>query len=196
MPDPTLAYYAANAAAFFEATVDKPMEQAYRRFLPHLPPGGHILDAGCGSGRDSRHFMERGFRITAFDASAEMAALAGAYLQQPVHTMGFMEAPWQEAFDALWASASLLHLPYGEIAPALRHLGGTLRPGAPFYASFKYGDGEWEKEGRHFTALNEARLTPLLEAAASLELIGSWRSPDNRPGRENERWLNILMRKR
>jgi SAM-dependent methyltransferase len=196
MRDSTLAYYAENAAAFFEATVDKPMEQAYRHFLPLVPPGGHILDAGCGSGRDSRHFKTKGFRVTAFDASPQMAGLAGPHLQQRVHCMEFLQVPWDTEFDALWASASLLHLPFGEIAPALRHLVRTLRHGAPFYASFKYGDAEWTKEGRHFTALNEARLLTLLEAVASLELLESWLSPDNRPGRNDEMWLNVLMKRR
>jgi SAM-dependent methyltransferase len=196
MSDATLAYYAENAGSFFDATVNKPMDQAYRRFLPLVPPGGHILDAGCGSGRDSRRFAAAGFRVTAFDASAEMAELAGAYLQRHVHRMTFLEVPWETEFDALWASASLLHLPFEAIAPALRHLARTLRYGAPFYASFKYGTMEWKKEGRHFTALDEARLDTLLEAVDSLELLETWHSPDTRPDRGGETWLNILMRRR
>jgi ubiquinone/menaquinone biosynthesis C-methylase UbiE len=30
----------------------------YARFLEQLPAGGSILDAGCGSGRDTRAFLE------------------------------------------------------------------------------------------------------------------------------------------
>ncbi len=194
--DRTLTYYAQNAEAFFAATVDKPMEEAYRRFLPLVRSGGAILDAGCGSGRDSRRFLEAGFEVTAFDASAEMARLAEAYLGRKVHTMHFMEVPWQAAFDGLWASASLLHLPFEELPPALERLAAALRPGAPFYASFKYGNGSWEKEGRFFTALNEARARALLQEVDALTLESEWNSPDNRPDRGGELWYNMLLRRR
>jgi SAM-dependent methyltransferase len=46
------------------------------------PPGAHILELGSGAGRVTRPLLERGFRVTAVDESAEMlekvAALGGA----------------------------------------------------------------------------------------------------------------------
>ena len=82
MDDPTAHYYTENATEFFRETVDVDMTPLYDRFLPLIPAGGHILDAGCGSGRDARYFLDRGYRITAFDASSELAALATEYSRQ------------------------------------------------------------------------------------------------------------------
>lgn len=85
------------------------------RLLAHVPPGGHILDAGCGSGRDARAFSDMGHRVTAFDASREMAALAQEHTGLPVRVAEFMALdgpsslglPPDTRFDAIWACASL-----------------------------------------------------------------------------------------
>lgn len=68
--------YNQQAAAYYSATVDVDMQPVYQRFLPYLPEGGHILDAGCGSGRDAKKFMDLGLKLTAFDASKELVNLA------------------------------------------------------------------------------------------------------------------------
>lgn len=40
------------------------------RFLADLPPGGTILDLGCGSGEPiARYVIDRGFRVTGVDSS-------------------------------------------------------------------------------------------------------------------------------
>src|SRR3712207_7267921 len=46
--------------------------RSHDRFLRRVRPGGRILDAGCGTGRDALAFVQRGFEVVAFDASAEM----------------------------------------------------------------------------------------------------------------------------
>jgi ubiquinone/menaquinone biosynthesis C-methylase UbiE len=58
--DSTLAYYHANAEAFFSETLGVDMLPLHERFLQSLPAGAHILDVGCGSGRDSAAFSARG----------------------------------------------------------------------------------------------------------------------------------------
>lgn len=78
----TLAYYDSNADAFVESTFQVSMEELYREFLPLLPEGGHILDAGCGSGRDALFFKRNGYRVSAFDGSDAIAALPG---RRPVY---------------------------------------------------------------------------------------------------------------
>ena len=62
------------------------------------------------------------------------------------------------------------------------------------YASFKYGHGEREDQGRHFIDLDEAGLSELLDRVANLHPLDVWSTADLRPGRENERWLNALLR--
>lgn len=65
MDEATAAYYRDNALAFVGDTLTVDMTPLYARFLPHLPPGGAILDAGCGSGRDAQAFLDRGYAVTA-----------------------------------------------------------------------------------------------------------------------------------
>jgi SAM-dependent methyltransferase len=193
MDDDTTAYYRANAAAFFADTLAVDMAPVYARFLPHLPVGGRILDAGCGSGRDTRAFLDRGYTVTAFDASAELAALAAAHVGQPVQVLRFQDLEWTQAFDGIWACASLLHVPATELPEVLRRLTRALRPGGVLYASFKYGSGEREHHGRRFTDLDEAGLATLLSQVQGLTGLDTWTTGDRRPGRESERWLNALL---
>lgn len=118
----SVAYYEANAQRFFAETVGVDMSELRERFLTAIPAGGSILDAGCGSGRDSKAFLDRGFRVTAFDASAEMARLASDHIHQPVAVRRFEEVDEQDVYDGVWACASLLHLPEAQLRTALARL--------------------------------------------------------------------------
>ena len=59
----TLSYYDENASAFCEGTRNADMSETRGRFLQYLKPNALILDAGCGSGRDSKAFMESGYAL-------------------------------------------------------------------------------------------------------------------------------------
>ena len=71
---------------------------------------GHILDAGCGSGRDSKAFQELGYAVSAFDASEEICRFATEYLGQEVQCRRFEDVIEENCYDGIWASASLLHV--------------------------------------------------------------------------------------
>lgn len=191
----TLEYYARNAQDFFKSTCDKPMAEIYKDFLPLLPEKGHILDAGCGSGRDSRHFLSLGFSVDAFDASAEMAALATDYIGREVWCLSFDDIEGSKRYDGIWAAASLLHLPCTQLPKTLDHLSKALKDNGVLYASFKYGENEYMKEGRHFTPLNEKKVKALFEKLDTLHLLRVWLSDDVRQERRGEKWLNLLARK-
>jgi len=190
----THSYYEAQARQFFAETVVLEMGEIHRPFLEAIPAGGHILDAGCGSGRDARAFLERGYRVTAFDASPALAQLASAHLGQAVLVRRFAEVEEMAVYDGIWACASLLHVPPAEIPDALARLWRALKPGGVFYCSFKLGQGEREQQGRHFTDADEARLSAWLEPLAEAVDIRFWRSADSRPERD-EQWLNTLVRR-
>ncbi len=49
----TLSYYDSHVDEFVESTFEVSMKDLYQEFLPLVLEGGHILDAGCGSGRDA-----------------------------------------------------------------------------------------------------------------------------------------------
>ncbi len=191
--DSTLAYYERNARSFCAATVALDLSPLYARFLPLLPAGGHILDVGCGSGRDARAFLAQGYTVTAFDASPALAQQATAYCGIPVQVLRVQEVPWVACFDGIWACASLLHVPMRELPEVLGRLTVALKPGGVLYLSFKYGHGERHREGRHFTNLDEAGLLTLLDAVPGLLLRELWITADQRPDRHGEQWLNAVV---
>jgi len=191
----TLSYYAKNAQYFFDNTYDKEMHDVYKKFLPFVPKNGYILDADCGSGRDSLYFLSQQYSVKAFDASAELAALAETYIGQEVHCLTFDALTDIGKYDAIWAAASLLHLPYPELAPTFTHLAKALKGGGIFYASFKCATQEYTKEGRHFTPLDEAMTQQLFMTLPTLQLQEIWLSDDLRQERKGEKWLNLLAKK-
>ncbi|WP_338040958.1 hypothetical protein [Marinomonas algicola] len=69
----TTLYYNMYAEDFAENTLSVDMSALYQCFLPLIPLQGHILDAGCGSGRDAKYFQSLGYEVSAFDASSELA---------------------------------------------------------------------------------------------------------------------------
>jgi SAM-dependent methyltransferase len=186
-------YYENNAKAFVESTLQVDMQPLYQSFLPLLPESAHILDAGCGSGRDAKYFVERGYQVTAFDASAEIAALAEKEVGQSIAVQRLQGIQYKNQFDGIWACASLLHVPAKELPDVFRRLARALKPNGVIYCSFKYGQGEYEKEGRRFTDLDEAGLWALLEEIGELAIKELWVTADRRPGRAQERWLNGVL---
>ncbi len=191
--DPTLAYYEDQAEIFFAETVDVDMAPLYARFLARVPPGGHLLDAGCGSGRDALAFRSLGYVVTAFEASPTLARLASEHCGLPVEVRRFLEIEWEDCFDGIWACASLLHVPMAELPEVLGRLGRALKPDGVLYASFKYGAGEREHGGRRFTDLDEEGLAALVGVVPGLKVIETWVTGDRREGREGELWLNAVV---
>lgn len=186
-------YYAINAKAFVESTLLVDMRPLYKRFLPLLPVRASILDAGCGSGRDTKYFIERGYQVTAFDASAEIAALAEKEIGRTVQVQRLQDIRYKYQFDGIWACASLLHVPAKELSDVFRRLACALRPNGVIYCSFKYGQGEYDKQGRRFTDMDEVGLQALVEGIGELSIKELWVTADCRPGRELDRWLNGIL---
>jgi SAM-dependent methyltransferase len=144
--DQTVAYYDAHAVRYARYTLPACMGTLYDQFLALVPPGGHILDAGSGSGRASLEFKRRGYKVTAVDASRELARLASEVIGQAVGVLRFQELTFEEAFDGIWACASLLHVSRGvlafrhsaEIRETLRKDGWTLEEGPTLWFSAEH----------------------------------------------------------
>ena len=195
MTDSTLEYYRVNAEAFSKATVGVDFSEMANRFLELLPPGAAILDLGCGSGRDSLYFLKRGFRVTAADGSPEMCRIASRNTGLQVRTLLFGNLDYENAFDGIWACASLLHLPAEKLGPVFRKAERALRPRGVMYASFKYGTFSGMRNGRFFTDFTARSFKSLLGKHSGMIIEDSWISGDARPDRKDEKWLNLLMRK-
>jgi len=191
--DETIGYYNRNAGRFAADTADLDLSPLYERFLGYLPPGGSILDAGCGVGRDIRAFIQRGFAVVGFDGSIEMVQRAreraGGLAQ--IYLMRFDDVAWQDTFDGIWACASLLHVPSSKFSSVAARLASALRVGGAWYMSFKVGSAARQADGRLFTDYTEAAVTREL-ARLSIRLADVWSSGDVRVDRRGERWLNII----
>ncbi|EJN6826354.1 class I SAM-dependent methyltransferase [Vibrio cidicii] len=189
-------YYTENAQSFFESTVSVDVQKLYDQFLPHLNPNGAILDAGCGSGRDTKHFKALGFKVTAFDANQALVELASRHLeQQVIHAKFDTFRAEPNSFDGIWACASLLHLPDEELAATFFTLSQLLKPHGIFYCSFKYGQAAQVRNGRFFTDMDEHKLHATL-ATSPLAIKQTWVTSDVRPGRGSEQWLNAILIRR
>ena len=189
--DPTDRYYEEFAAEFFGSTVGVDMTPFHQRFLARLKPGAHILDAGCGSGRDAKAFADAGFRVTAFDASPELARRASAHCGFEVAVRRFEEVDEVSQFDGIWCCASLLHVPLAGMPATLERLWRALRPGGILYVSFKQGSGERVHAGRRFTDADEATLREWFGRFHDAHNLDVWLTRDQRPDR-TELWSNAL----
>ena len=197
----TLDYYNRNAGSFTSTTVDVEFTDIQDWFLRYLEPGALILDFGCGSGRDSRYFLSKGFMVEACDGSEEMVRAASKTAGIPVRKMLFEELDEEERYDGIFACASILHVPFEELPDILAKMERALKNDGAIYVSFKYGDFEGERNGRYFTDMTMERLQERIAAASGkyggrgLQVASSRITGDVRPGRENEKWLNVILRK-
>ncbi len=190
----TIQYYDQNAVAFVENTRNVDFHPIQDEFLEKLPTGARILDLGCGSGRDTKYFLERGYEVDAIDGSKELCALASEYTGIPVKCQLFQEFDEVEKYDGIWACSSLLHLSLGELDDVLYRIEKALKPQGVLYMSFKYGVFEGERNGRYFLDFTEEKLNQLLEKHVGLRQLGSFQTEDARPDRE-EQWLNLFLKK-
>ncbi len=187
----TINYYDKNADRFIEGTINADMSKIQSEFLAYIPENGSILDFGCGSGRDSKSFLDKGYKVLSVDGSAEMCKAAEQLTgQKTIHCL-FQDFTWDEKFDGIWACASLLHLSKDEIGPVLDTLSGLLKENGCLYVSFKYGDFSGNRSGRFFTDLTESSLGPIVEQIPGIKLIKYEITEDVRPDRA-EKWLNAF----
>lgn len=191
----TLDYYNNYADEFYKNTVNVEFVTTQEHFLAKLKNGSNILDFGCGSGRDTRFFLEQGYSVEAVDGSKELCKLACKYTGIEVKNMLFEELSEVEKYDGIWACSSILHLPLGELADVMKKMAIALKEDGIIYTSFKYGNFEGERNGRYFTDMTEEKFAKFLSEIDSLDIEEQWITSDVRPGRGEERWLNLILRK-
>jgi len=145
----TLQFYRDNAAAY--AGYAKEPSTRLVDFMGQLPPGGSVLELGCGAGNHLAEMLARGFKVRATDGSPEMADIAAKRINHPVEAMLFDELDENAAYDGVWASACLLHAPRNELAGILRRIHRALKPDGLFYASYKAGESDGRDSlGRYY----------------------------------------------
>ncbi len=154
-----------------------------------------FLTLAVGPGRDTLAFKNKGYQVDAIDYSEELVKKATQLTGIPVRLQSFYEIDADQAYDGIWACASLLHCERKRLAEVLEKMLRTLKPDGVIYMSFKYGDSDREKYGREFTDLNEQQAQELLAQFDQVSWVQQWITIDKRPERE-EQWLNLLWKKK
>lgn len=191
----TLDYYNNNATDFVANTQSVNFQQTQDKFLIKLNPGACILDFGCGSGRDTKYFLDQSYRVDAIDGSKELCRLASEYTGIEVKQMLFQELDAREQYDGIWACASILHLSKEELKAVLKKMSNALKENGVAYTSFKYSEFEGERNGRYFTDFTIDTFTDFMREVDGLMIEEYWITSDVRPGRGEEQWLNLILRK-
>ena len=193
--DLTIEYYNQHAREFSDTTRDVTFTDVQDRFLSLLPSGALILDFGCGSGRDTKYFLEKGYHVDAIDGSEELCRIASNYTGIPVKHMYFEELNEVQKYDGIWACSSILHVPKQQLADVFRKMVDALKDHGVIYTSFKYGTFEGERNGRYFTDFTLDTFSEFTADIAGISLKDYWITGDVRPGRGKEQWLNIILEK-
>lgn len=194
--DKTLKYYNKNAQSFASGTVSVKFTEVQDKFLEKLNPDAYILDFGCGAGRDTKYFLSRGYQIDAIDGSEQLCRIASKYTGIKVRQMLFQELDEKEKYDGIWACASILHLPKKQLREVLENMYAALKSEGWIYISFKYGEFEGERNGRYFTDFTTDTFKEFIHDMHGLKIEEHWITGDVRPGRGEEKWLNLLLQKK
>lgn len=190
----TIKYYDINAEAFIKGTQAVDFSATQNRFLNQLT-GKSILDFGCGSGRDTKFFLEQGYDVTAIDGSVELCKAASIYTGIKVKHMMFQDLCESSTYDGIWACSSILHLSKAELNGVLLKMAEALTSNGIIYTSFKHGIFEGERSGRYFTDFTIETFTEYIRGIKTLTIKEYWITGDVRPGREDEKWLNLILQK-
>jgi SAM-dependent methyltransferase len=190
----TLQFYRKNAQSYAEWA--KAPSARLENFLALLPPGGLILELGCGAGNHSAEILAGGFKLRATDGSPEMAEIASRRLGHPVETLRFDELDAHDAYDGVWASACLLHVPRDDLAAILRRIHYALKPDGLFYASFKAGEGDGRDNlGRYYNYPSPEWLQATYAAAGAWSSISSGTSEIKSFDETPATMLHLVVRK-
>jgi SAM-dependent methyltransferase len=188
-------YYEQNHREFVASTLYVDMSDLYEPFCRLLPQGAKILDAGCGSGRDTQFFIDRGYEVVAIDASSKMVNATKELTGVDCRQMSFENLKLENDFDAVWACASLLHIRREILTSVLNDFADILSPKGLIYASFKLGTEERQVGLRYFNDMTPETFEVALLNVPGLKLNKIWITADARPKREHEKWLNCILSK-
>jgi SAM-dependent methyltransferase len=194
MDETTLQFYRENAQSY--ADWAKAPSTRLRGFLALLPSGGAILELGCGAGNHAAVMLAQGFSLRATDGSPEMAEIASRRLGHPVEAMRFDELDAHDAYDGVWASACLLHVPRDELAGVLERIHRALKPSGVFYASYKMGEDDGRDSlGRYYSYVSPEWLEATYAGAGPWITLTSETSVIQSFDQTPANMLNLVVRK-
>lgn len=189
----TIEYYNTHADEYCAETRDVNMSGLYAEFGKYLKPGCKILDLGCGSGRDSKYFYDKGYQVVAVDPSIEMCKKIRELVPIDVLEMRAEDLKFENEFDAVWACASLLHINRKYMPLTLDKILKSLKSKGVLYASWKTGNDELTQSYRMFTNYSKEEVIDLFEASMSSLIVELWITQDSI--KRNISWTNVIIKK-
>lgn len=191
------AIYDTNAKEFIESWLTADMHDQYKAFEALVPEGSKILDGGCGSGRDSLYFLQKGYTVDAFDPSDEMIKYASEFTGIKIKKMKWEDLDAKEVYDGIWASASLYHVKRSDMAPTFHKIAEALKSKGILFASFRDKSEDFvDSEGRALTSFTKETLTSFLSTLGLFDIVALTERKDSRKNKSDEIWLFAILRKR
>jgi len=195
----TIAQYQAEADGFREGTWDHDVSQNRDALVAAMPKNpGKILDLGCGPGRDLVAFKGQGHTVIGLDATPAFVEMARQASGCEVWQQSFLSLDLPpETFDGIFANASLLHVPRGDMVRVLRDVWRSLVVEGALMMSM--GRGDWEgytarETGyRYVVAWEYETLAPCVEQAG-FEIVDHYYRPPGLP-LQQQSWVVIVARK-
>lgn len=141
----TLGIYDRHAEAWDRHRPRVLFERAWLdRFVARIPPGGRVLDAGCGAGEPiARYLIDKGFELTGIDASDRMLDICRSR---------FPASRWRRtdlrcldldtAFNGIISWDASFHLTQDEQRVLLRRFADLLIPGGALMLTIGHEAGE------------------------------------------------------
>jgi len=192
-------WYDANSDLFIDRALNLAPSADLTDFISRLRPGAKVLDAGCGTGRDLKFFLSHAFDAHGLDASQSMVEHSRTLIGDPRRVRHLMLQDYRDAegsWDAIWAMASLIHVPRKEIAVVAARLLSSLRPGGLLFANFKSGAKEIkDSENRAMTLLSEREALQIFLPLMGPNMRASVRSVEAKDSRGKWiSWTTVLVR--
>ncbi|MFJ4247525.1 class I SAM-dependent methyltransferase [Pseudomonas sp. NPDC089741] len=191
----TLKYYEGTYREYDRFSSSIEMSEQWKSFESMLPPGGTVLDLGCGTGRDIKHFLEAGFIVEGVEPALAMANCARSKTGARIFDLAAEQIAFVEEYDGIWACASLMHMRKSAFFYTLPKIIKSLKPGGSFYFSLKQGVGEARNDdGRLFSFYEMDEIIYLFSLISNAQIVKQWVSKDV-AGRRETQWLNIIVKK-
>ncbi|HEX3430451.1 MAG TPA: class I SAM-dependent methyltransferase [Rhizomicrobium sp.] len=194
--DLTLQHYDERAEQFQEGTRDHDVSQNIAALLQYVEaqPPYHILDLGCGPGRDLKAFFDLGHAPVGLDGSPRFVDMARGngfeVWQQNILELHLPE----NRFDGIFANAVLFHVPSQELPRVLSHLHASLRSRGVLFSSNPRGHNEEGWNGGRYGAYHDLDAWRQFLSAAGFDELTHYYRPAGLP-REEQPWLATVWRK-
>ena len=193
----TLQHYEDHAWSFREGTWDHDVSQNRHALMKALETTRtpHILDFGCGPGRDLCAFLAMGAQVTGLDGCETFVEMAREVSGVPVLKQDFLSLDLpHEAFDGIFANATLFHVPAFELPRVLGELNSALKPGGVLFASIPRGSDEEGWNGERYGRYHAPKSWDALLENTGFAKLDSFFRPEGMP-REQQPWYASVWRK-